>query len=193
MQVSVSGRHMAVSDSLKEAASEKIGRLEKFLPGLDHAEVHFFEEKNPRIREKDICEVTLQGHGHHVRCKVAAPDGMQAVDLAYDKLEKQLSKLKTKLKRYDKHAKTGHAQGLVPQPEPDPQLEPDVVMDDLGYRIVKTKAFELERMTPFEAALQTDLVDHDFYLFHNASSGEAGVVYRRDDGDVGLIDAALPG
>lgn len=194
MQVLVSGRHTEVADDLKATTQEKIGRLDRFLPGLDTAEVHFFEERNPRISDKEVCEVTLEGHGHHVRCKVRGKDGFHAVDLAVDKLEKQLRKLKTKLKRYDKHAKTGHLEPIMPPPfeETDDDHDAEVLSEGLGYRIVKTKEFELERMTATEAALQMDLVDHDFYLFHNADSGQAGVVYRRGDGDIGLIDANLP-
>src|SRR5687767_15929258 len=64
---------------------------------MDRAEVHFSEEHNPRISAKEVCEVTLEGHGHHVRCKVAAADGFAAIDAAVDKLEHQLHKLKTKV------------------------------------------------------------------------------------------------
>ena len=67
--------------------------------GLEHAEVHFREHKNPRVADKEVCEVTIAGQGHHVRCKVQAPDGFVAIDRACDKLEHQLHKLKTKLKR----------------------------------------------------------------------------------------------
>ena len=198
MHVVVSGRHAVVTDRLRSTTEEKIGRLERFLP-LDSAEVHFSEERNPRISEKEVCEVTIKGQGHHLRCKVRGVDGFHAIDLAVAKLEKQIKKLKTKLKRYDKHAKRGH--GILASAEAfDTELaagdtlvaDDDVLSEDYGYRIVKTKTFELEQMMPAEAALQMDLVDHDFYLFHNAASGKAGVVYRREDGDVGLIDAALP-
>ena len=71
MRVTVSSRHTEVSDSLRAAAVEKIGRLQRFLEGMDSAEVHFSEEKNRRIADREICEVTLAGHGHHIRCKVA--------------------------------------------------------------------------------------------------------------------------
>ena len=99
MEITVSARHTEVSDALRAAVEEKIGRLSRFLDGMDRAEVHFTEERNPRIADKEVCEVTLEGHGHHVRCKVAAPDGFAAIDVAVDKLEHQLHKLKTKLQR----------------------------------------------------------------------------------------------
>ncbi|MCB0971876.1 MAG: HPF/RaiA family ribosome-associated protein, partial [Acidimicrobiales bacterium] len=72
MQVTVSARHTEVPDNLRVMAEEKIGKLSRFVEGLDHAEVHFSEHKNPRIADKEVCEVTIEGHGHHVRCKVQA-------------------------------------------------------------------------------------------------------------------------
>ena len=85
--------------ALRAAVEEKIGRLSRYLEDMDRADVHFTEERNPRIADKEICEVTLEGHGHHVRCKVAAPDGFAAIDAAVNKLEHQLHKLKTKVQQ----------------------------------------------------------------------------------------------
>jgi putative sigma-54 modulation protein len=185
MEITVSGRHTTVSESLRRQAEEKIGRLDKYLGGMERAEVHFWEEKNPRIDNKELCEVTMEGHGHHVRCKVSAPDGFTAIDLAVDKLERQLRKLKTKV-----HNRT-HSRER-------PDLQPDLVPDTLlangeinaepVYKIVKTKRFDITPMEPSAAALQMDLLNHDFYVFRNADTGNAAVVYRRDDGDIGLID-----
>jgi putative sigma-54 modulation protein len=97
LEITVSARHTTLSPALRAAAEDKIGRLSRFLDGMERAEVHFSEEHNPRISAKEVCEVTLEGHGHHVRCKVAAADGFAAVDLAVEKLEHQLYKLKSKL------------------------------------------------------------------------------------------------
>lgn len=96
VDITVSARHIEVSPSLRTAAEEKIGRLGRFLDGLLRAEVHFSEERNPRIAEKEICEVSMEGGGHHVRCRAAASDPFAAIDLAVEKLEPQLSKLKSK-------------------------------------------------------------------------------------------------
>ena len=179
MDIKVSGRHTEVSDALREATVEKIGRLSRYLDGMDRAEVHFAEEKNPRIVDKEICEVTLEGHGHHVRCKVSAPDGFVAVDRAVEKLEHQLHKLKTKLNR-----RAG---------SPDPDQIVTELPDDAAAsapRIVKTKQFAIDVMDAEEASVKMDLLGHDFYVFTNEGTGRAAVVYRREDGDVGLIDLA---
>lgn len=173
MDVTVSGRNIELGDVLRSAAVEKVGRLDRFLDGMDRAEVHFLEERNPRIADKrDVCEVTMAGHGHHVRVKVAAATPADALEGAVNKLEHQLSKLKKKLRNH------AHQRPIKAAAE-----EPD-------DRIVKAKSFVLEAMTPDDAVLQMDLLGHDFFIFTNVETGRTGVVYRRRSGDVGLIDEA---
>jgi putative sigma-54 modulation protein len=110
LEITVSARHMDISPALREAAEEKIGRLSRFSADMQRAEIHFSEERNQRIVEKEVCEVHLEGSGHHVRCKVAAADAFAAVDLAVAKLEHQLHRLKTKLVQ----RANGTAHGLRP-------------------------------------------------------------------------------
>lgn len=194
MQVLVSARQTEVPERLRNMAEEKIGRLSKFVEGLDTAEVHFWEHKNPRIADKDVCEVTIEGHGHHVRCKVQAPDPYQAVDKAYEKLVNQLSKLKTKLRRrYQGAPKAWKGDGalgaVVPLPD-DEAVEETEVDEHTGPRIVKSKRFAMFPMSPEEAVGRMELLGHGFFFFTNADTDRAAVVYKRHDGDVGLIDEA---
>lgn len=184
MDVSVSGRHTTVSEKLRQQAVEKIGKLDRYLSGMDRADVHFWEEKNPNKAHQEFCEVTMEGHGFHVRTKVSAPDGFTAIDKAVPKLERQLRKLKTKvINRNHGREKPDVAAELVPD-----SLLPTGSSSDPVYEIVKTKTFELEQMDAQHAALQMDLLNHDFYLFTNTETSKQAVVYRREDGQVGLID-----
>jgi putative sigma-54 modulation protein len=135
----------------------------------------------------------MEGHGHFVRAKVAAHDRFVAVDRAVDKLEHQLHKLKTKLQRRT-HPKKG--------PSLDSRVSPIALDTDatnggdgaagteLEVRIVKTKRFSMKPMPPEEALQHMDLLGHGFFFFTNAETSRAAVVYRRSDGDVGLIDEA---
>ena len=183
MQVNISSRKTVVTDRLDELTRDKINRLEKFVPGLERADVHFCEERNPRISDKEICEVTVEGHGHHVRTKVTAPDPYTAIDRAYEKLEHQLHKLKTKLNR---HTQSGESIRVDPVPVNGAELdvEPNI------STIVKTKQFIIDPLSPEDAVLKMELLGHDFFLFTNDQTGKSAVVYVRDDGDVGLIEAA---
>ena len=173
MDVTVSARNVELSPALRASIEEKVGRLGRFLDGMERAEVHLSEERNPRIADKDVCEITLEGHGHHVRVKATAGDPAVAVDVAVDKLEHKLHTLKSKL--------TAARKGRTVRVGADGQD---------GGRIVKSKRFVMAPMTPDEAVLQMELLGHDFYVFANEQTGRAGVVYRRHSGDVGLIDEA---
>lgn len=199
MQVTVSSRHTEVPERLRVMAEEKIGRLSRYVDGLDHAEVHFSEHKNPRIADKEVLEVTIEGHGHHVRAKVQAADGYQAVDKAYEKLEQQLHKLKTKLtRRYQGAPKAHKGEGalgaVVAPPEADESQESTQVDSEAsthdGPRIVKSKRFAMFPMSPEEAIDRMELLGHGFFFFTNSDTSRSAVVYRRDDGQVGLIDEA---
>lgn len=188
MEITVSSRHTDVSELLRASTIEKIGRLGKYLEGMDRAEVHFSEHHHRRIADKEVCEVTMIGHGHHVRCKVSAPDGFAAVDKAVEKLEHQLHKLKTKLARRNfqqarRNGATAESAAVAAATQVDTDID-----EASGPRIVKTKSFQMKPMTPEEAALQMELLGHDFFFFMSADTDRASVVYRRDDGDVGLID-----
>lgn len=186
MQVNISSRRTVVSDRLQDLTRSKIGRLERYVPGLERADVHFCEEQNPRIADKEICEVTIEGQGHHVRTKVTAPDAYTAIDLAAEKLEHQLHKLKTKMHR---HEHSGEVSIRMDEPIPAP-VDAAMEEDDNVSKIVKKKQFAIEPMSAEDAVLQMELLGHDFFLFTNAETGRSAVVYLRDDGDVGQIDAA---
>ncbi len=192
MELSISSRHKAVTPRLEEVVRTKIGQLDRFLDYLDTAEVHFDEARNPRIIDGETCEVTLTGHGHRLRCKVNASDAFTAVDLAEAKLERQIRKLRTRLQ--NRHRGRGDTiRTAEPEPAPDAvdgSSAVDGVDVDLELLIVKTKRFHLGPLTPEEAALKMDLMSHGFFFFINSATGRSAVVYRRDDGAVGLIDEA---
>jgi putative sigma-54 modulation protein len=201
VQIRVSTRHTTVRDHERELIVDKIDRLGKYLPGMELAEVHFSAERNPRIADKEVCEVTLKGHGHHVRCRANGPDHLTAVDRAIAKLENKLHRLKTKLARKPSHRDTSKAKLWatattdLPAAEvilADSERGPDEVIDATGahpeFKIVRTKKVEKLVLTAHEAAERMDLVSHDFYFFTNVETGRPAVVYIREDGDIGLID-----
>ncbi len=181
MDIVVSSRHVEVSPSLRAAAIDKIGRLERYLEDMDRAEVHFSAEHNPRIEHREICEVTISGPGHVVRAKVAAADQFAAIDAAVAKLEHQLHKLKTRL--------VARQQGKIHTSSPATARTGEDGDEAGGEpRLVKTKRFTVKPMTVDEAILQMDLLGHSFFFFENADTGAAAVVYRRDDGDIGMLE-----
>ncbi len=191
MDIAIRSRNVEVSERLRSTVEEKLGRLQRFLDGMERAEVRFSEERNPRIPEKEVCEVTMHGHGHIVRARAAAPDGFAAVDRVVDKLEHRLQKLKGKL--VGRSHPRRHSPVVPTSPLSGDDFQAATQLEDEGEggpRIVKTKQFAIKPMTPEEAVLQMELLGHDFFLFTNADTGAAAVVYRRNDGHIGLIDGA---
>ena len=213
MDITVSSRHVEVPPGVRSTTIEKVARLSKYLEGMDRAEVVFDEEHNRRIAQSQRCEVTMFGHGHVVRTKVAAKDQLAAVDLAVDKLEQQLTRLNRRLVSRSQGKVHGTAVGsgaLVQESEEATAEALLELLDPVGTsaeangngdgdghgdglrspKIVKSKRFVLRPMSPEEAVLQLELVGHHFYVFHHAEQGGTAVVYRREDGDYGLIQVA---
>lgn len=216
MEIAIRSHNVEVSPELRSAAVAKIGHLDRFLEGMERAEVRFHEEHNPRIADKEVCEVTLVGHGQVVRARAAASDKLVALDRVLDKLEHRMEKLKGRLigRSHPRHAaglgagRVGAAlatAGSAAEPGgPGSAGAGDAGqgsgeglgtgdLDDLDPeddgRIVKVKSFAIKPMTPEEGALQMEMLSHDFFFFTNAETGRAAVVYRRNDGQIGLIDS----
>lgn len=97
MHVAIATRNAEVPAHIRTAVEEKVSRLSKYMDGMEVAEVRFHEERNPRISEREVCEVTMRGHGHVVRAKAAAVEPLAAVDKVIEKLEHSLERLKGKL------------------------------------------------------------------------------------------------
>lgn len=190
MDVSISARHVSITPRLEEVIQEKIGELDRYLESLDTAGVHFDEAQNPRIADKLFCEVHLKGNGHHLRCKVHAPDPFTAIDLAEAKLERQIRKLRTKIQRRlhgtgDSLRAASNTAAAVATAEPETEDE-----DEHVPQIVRTKRFHLAPLAPDDAVEKMEELGHGFFFFINKDTSRSAVVYRRDDGDVGLIDEA---
>jgi len=177
MQLIVKGRRMAVTDPIREYAEEKIGRVAKIIDG-EHmqTEVELWVEKNPSIENNQVAEVTVWTKGPVIRAKEAAPDMYAAIDLVSDKLERQFRKFKGKI--VDRHT------GKHAVPVPAPAVEPEVPEPS----IVKTKTVEVKPMTAEEAILQLELLGHDFFIFASEETEGISVLYRRHDGDYGLLE-----
>lgn len=181
MEIAIRSRNVEVSDSLKLAVGDKLLRLHRFLDGMERAEVRFLEERNPRIAEREVCEVTLHGHGHVVRARASAPEVLVAVDRVVEKLEHRLARLKGKLLGRSHPRRPVHLNGTAPSS----------VEEDAGdAQIVRTKQFAIKPMTAEEASLQMELLGHSFFLFTDSETSVASVVYRRHDGHVGVIEGA---
>jgi putative sigma-54 modulation protein len=195
MDIVVRGKNRPVSSRLDAAAREKVSRIAKFTHDAGRVEVDFAEQQHRRVAESQLCEITVHLKKHFVKAHASAPEPETALDLAVDKIGHQVARIKEKrVSRSHPRKRNGNnGDGSVTNGafahgdgEGDGELEDDDDASDA--RIVRTKRFTAKPMDPGEAALQLQLLGHDFYLFTNSETGRAAVLYRRHDGDLGLIE-----
>jgi len=185
MDIVVRGRNVEVPPRLREVAREKLAKMSRFAHDADRVEVDFSELRNPRVHDNQVCEVTVHLKRNVVKAHAAAREPEAALDLVVDKAEHQLARIK------EKRVSRSHPRRRPLRPAPpafDEDFDDDE--DDGEARIVKTKEFAIKPMDPEEAALQMELLGHDFFLFSNAENGHCAVLYRRRDGHLGLIETA---
>jgi putative sigma-54 modulation protein len=191
VDITVKAKNCDVPVRLKEDAVSKVTHATRFYDRLQDIEMVFSEDHNPRIAEPAHVELTARTKRHLIRALGSAGDHRGAVDVAVERFERQLARYKARLidrsrksKRQTPPAGTAGAEVVT--------AAPATTAEDTWPRpkIVRTKQFELALMRPDEAAVQLELLGHDFFLFTNAETGRCSVVYRRRDGDLGVIEAA---
>ncbi len=184
MAITVTGRKTSVTPALKDYVDEKVGRaLEVFDRAALAAEVVLRAEKNPANPKNAICEVTVRAKGAVIRVAEAETDMYAAIDVAADKVTRQLRKYKTKV--VDRRGGRGSIRELEPA-ELDIELPAVDVEDDDDF-MVRTKEVEMEPMTEEHALVQTDLLGHDFYVYFDQDAHQIQVVYHRKNGGYGII------
>lgn len=171
MKIIVNGRHLEITPSLKNYAEEKVKKFERYLSDISEAVVTLSIEK---YRHK--AEVLLKVNGVLIQAEGITGEIYSSIDEVSEKLERQVKKYKEKLVSHRKGtAKTTGASAESP-------------LAAEGGMIIKNKRFELKPMSPDEASMQMELLDKPFFVFLNDISGDINVIYRRQDGNFGLIE-----
>ncbi|HYT26465.1 MAG TPA: ribosome-associated translation inhibitor RaiA [Actinomycetota bacterium] len=181
MQVTVKGKNTAVPDELRAQAERKLAKVQRFDDRILAMDVEFSEERNPRVADAHRVEVTLTTKSRLVRAQATAADPTTAIDRVIDRLKSQIKKLKDR--RVDRTRHAAGTKALV-QLADDGEAGPEPASPP----IARFKRVELKPMAPEEAIERMDLLGHDFFLFTNAETELANVVYRRRSGDYGLIE-----
>jgi putative sigma-54 modulation protein len=176
MRLQVKGKNLDVSDSIRSYAEDKLRKLERQLADPTQIELELSVERNPSISANHVAEATIWTKGPTLRAREASADMRASIDQLVDKLERQVQRYRQKRRR-----RSGRDNGTNLGGEPPAHEESEPT-------IVKTKQFPVKPMSPEEAVLQLELVGHDFFVFENAETSEVNVVYRRHDGNYGLIE-----
>lgn len=175
MQITVNGRNIEVTDSLKQYATEKFGRLDKYLPTAVQVIITLSVVKKVHHR----AEAAIKSNGLLIQASEETEEMYSAIDLLIEKIERRVRRYKEKL--VDHKHQSNKAEAALSSASPS---------EDRVPQIIRTKRFDLKPMLPEEAVMQMELLDKDFFIFANAGSGLVNVIYKRKDGNVGLIEPA---
>ena len=174
MEYRISGKKFKITNDIKEYVETKLSKLDKYFENPETIAATVMIRPDG---VNQVVEVTIPAKRVILRAEESNKDPFAAIDLVLDKLERQIRKNKT---RMSKKANKDKVVGIVTDFEVEKE-EKDTT------KIVKRKAIELKPMSEDEAILQMNLIDHTFFLFRNSKNGEVEVVYKRKDGNYGLI------
>jgi putative sigma-54 modulation protein len=189
MDVVVFGKHVEVSPPLRALTLEKLERIDKYAGDVRRIDVDYEVLATKRPADSHSCEILVHLNKHLVKGCSTAADHVGALEGAVIKVEQQMRRLHERRVHRRNNARNGRVNG---EANGATDVAADVSTDEEGERplVVKAKQFAVKPMDLDEAALQMELLGHDFFLFTRAETGGAAVLYRRRDGTLGMIEAA---
>lgn len=200
MQIVVSGKNIHLSQALKDYAEKKLVAIKKYFDHIIEVDVNLSTDDVRDQTRSKVCEVTVWANGVVLRGKKASEDLYASIDMVADKIERQVKKYKEKLKEVPrrqtgKEARTGiHSILSFDGGKKGAKGGKKVVDEDVAeaaraeHRIVRSGTFSMKPMFADEAVEQLDLLKQGFYVFSNAETNQINVIYKRTDGNFGLIE-----
>jgi putative sigma-54 modulation protein len=175
---------MEVEEAAQEYIKSKLNRLERHFPDIAEVKVELVQEMTKSAENRFVVQVTINSHGTLLRGEERAANIYAAVDIVVDVLNRQIERFKDKLYR-SKRRISPFRKELAAEALQEERVE------EKESKIVKVKRFPVKPMTPEEAAEQMELLSHDFFIFFNPEIDRFSVLYRRGDGNYGLIEPEL--
>lgn len=177
MRLIIQGRNIEVTDLLRQYIEKRVGKLDRYLSTIDEVHVDLSVERTKSAEDRQVVQLTLKDGGAILRAEERTGDMFASVDAALDKMRRQIRRYKGK--RQDRWH--GKLKGKPPLEE----------YEESAPRIVRVKRFQVTPMDEEEAIEQMELLGHDFFVFFNVNTGNINVLYRRRDGNYGLLEPEL--
>lgn len=177
MEIQLFTRNMELTPRLQEYVEKKVGKLSRYLPNITDVRVDLSVENTRSSAQRQVAQLTIRTPRVMLRAEERASDMFAAIDAALDKMRRQITRYKTR--RQDRWQRV----------EGEEEWEETALPSEeaISGKVVRVKRFEMFPMTPEEAIEQMELLGHQFFVFLNAEEGGINVIYRRRDGDYGLI------
>lgn len=193
MNVIVSGKGLKVTEALRAHAEEKIEAIQRYFDHIIEADVTLSIDRKKEEAENARCDVTVWANGTVLKSSEHKDEMYAAINGAVHKIERQLKKYKQKIRENPKR-KSAHERAVknakVPT-ETSTHTVMKVAASDGKPKIIRTHAFAMKPMSVDEAAMQLQVLSQEFMVFANAETNEVNVVYRRHDGNIGLIEPSM--
>ncbi len=180
MDVTIHGRNLDITPRLEEYVEKKVTRLDRFLGTINEARVDLSVEHTRAIADSQVAQITVLSKRTILRAEERSDDIYASIDACIDKLHRQIERYKGKRQQRFRSGET-----------PAVAMPADEEEEAVG-EIVRVKRFELQPMDITEAIEQMELLGHDFFLFYNAEEAAVNLVYRRRDGNYGLLQPDVP-
>ena len=185
MELQIQGRNLELNEGTRAYITRKVNRLSRHLPGITTATVEMAKENARAQGSTVVAQVTLDIDGTVLRSEERGTNAMAAVDSVINVMDRRIERYKGKQTK--KAGKNVSIRTLeVPAATPEGNSSDDEVVDAAG-RVVRVKRFPIKPMTVEDAAFQMELLGHDFFMFLNGETDEHNLLYKRRDGDYGLI------
>ena len=186
MRTIVKGKNYEVPDRVREYAQRKFGRLERLLDDRSDATVELSVEQHRSIQDSHIVDVTLVIQGQTLRSSAAAPTHQAGIDTVIDKVERRAVSFR-ETNRVRRSSETVRGAGA------EPATDSGGASDEISGRVVKVKRFAIEPMFEEDAVARMQELGHAFFVFVNAENERVSILYRRREGDFGLIEPVVGG
>ena len=183
MQVILKGKNIEITDWLREYVDKKLNRLDRYLPEIQEVRIELSVQKTRSSQDRQVAQITVRSNGVILRAEERTDDVFAAIDAVVDKMHRQIARYKGK--RIDRWQGQRVSRNEVEAP---PLEEP---VEEQERQIVRVKRFVAAPMDEDEAIEQMELLGHDFFVFFNPNSGKLNVLYRRRDGNYGLLEPEL--
>ena len=186
MRIDYQGRNTSITKTFRLHAEPRIQGLSQHFDRITDVKVVVSQQ-----RHLFTVEITVNADGTLIRGEDRSAEILASFDKALDRVERQLRRNKDRLVERGRRDRAEDVGATAGEPVTAEQDEPDLPTDQEDINIVRTKSHVLKPMSPEEAVLQMDMLDHDFFVFFNGQTERVGVVYKRRDGDYGLIEPEI--
>lgn len=178
MELQITGKNMEIAPTVRSYVERKLSKLNRHLPMILEAKAEITEEKTKSRQQRFVVQITVNSKGTLLRAEHRAEELFMAIDKVVATMNRQIERYKGK--RYDKGRGSSFARAELPPEATEP-----------APRLTKTKRFAIKPMPTDEAIEQMELLGHDFFLFYNTETEGLNLVYRRRDGNYGLIEPEM--